>query len=94
MKKTGKLLQKQKDRYIKFKELLRNYVELENRIKALGKISHTTNRRKVIFKTLNRKILLNKSHSLTTPLANFVKDSILRNHGVNISIPVDIYIEK
>ena len=31
------MLQKQKDRYLQFKDLVTSYVELENRIKALGK---------------------------------------------------------
>ena len=34
-KKEDKFLQKQNDRYIHFKELLGNYVELANRLKAL-----------------------------------------------------------
>ena len=41
-KNTDKLLQKQTDRYIHFKELLRNYVDLENRLKALEE-SFSTN---------------------------------------------------
>ena len=36
-KNRDKLSQKQNDRYIHFKELLRKYVELENRLKALEK---------------------------------------------------------
>ena len=35
MKKIKRLLQKQNDRYIHFEKLLRNYVELENRLKAM-----------------------------------------------------------
>ena len=34
-KNRDKFLQKQNDRYIHFKELLRNYVEIENRLKAM-----------------------------------------------------------
>ena len=37
MKKIDKLLHKQNDRYINVKELLRAYVDLENRLKALEK---------------------------------------------------------
>ena len=38
--KKDKLLQKQKGRYIHFKELVRSYVESENRLKHWKKISH------------------------------------------------------
>ena len=36
-----KLLRKQNDRYVHFKELLTNYVELENRLKFLQEKSYT-----------------------------------------------------
>ena len=35
MKKREKLLQKQSNSYINFKELVRSYVDLENRLKAM-----------------------------------------------------------
>ena len=39
LKKRKKLLQKQNDRFIQFNELLRSYVELENKLKAIKKNS-------------------------------------------------------
>ena len=36
-KNKEKLLEKQNDRYINFKELVRTYVELENRFKSIGR---------------------------------------------------------
>ena len=36
-KNKDQILQKQNDRYIHFKELIRTYVELENRIKSIGR---------------------------------------------------------
>ena len=46
------------------------------------------------FKKLNRFIRICKRHSLTTYFVKSVIDSIQKNDGINISIPVDIYIEK
>ena len=42
------------------------------------------------FKKLNRYILICKWHSLTIHIANFVKDSILKNYGISIFILVDV----
>ena len=42
-KNRDKLLQKQNERQIQFKELLRSYAVLENRIKFLEEISQETN---------------------------------------------------
>ena len=46
------------------------------------------------FKNLNRFIRICKWHSLTTCFVKSLIDSIQKNDGINISIPVDIYIEK
>ena len=39
-----RLLQKQNDRYINFRELQRSYVELQNRLKALEEIKRNQNK--------------------------------------------------
>ena len=52
---SDKLLQKQNERYIRFKELLRNYVELQNRLKALEEnFSKKPSKQMYFFKKMNR----------------------------------------
>ena len=92
-KNRDKLLQKQNDyrnkRYTDYKELLKSYVELQNKIKNIGrKVSYTTNRK------LNRFVIISKWHSLTTYTVKSVIDLLLKNNGINISLLEDICIEK
>ena len=93
-KNRDKLLQKQHNKCTHFKELVRNYIDLENRLKALEENFIHTNRKKFFSKKLDRYILLCKWHFLVTHYANFLKDSKLKNNGTDIFFLVGIYIEK
>ena len=81
-KKREKLLQKQNERCTHFKELLRIYVELENRLKAMEeKTDEKLMKQKptftvlMVFEKLNRYIFICKWHFLTTNIVSFVKNS-------------------
>ena len=62
--------------------------DLNNKTEELTEVMET------LFQKLNRFIRICKWHSLTTYFVKSVIDSIQKNDGINISIQVDIYIEK
>ena len=66
-----------------FKDLVRSYAELQNKLKALEEEVK-----------LNRFLRICKNHSLTIHFVKFVTDSIQKNNGINIILLVDIFIEK
>ena len=76
------------DRSIKFRDLVISYIELKNRLKTLKTLEEK------VQKKLNRFIRICNWHSLTTYFVKSVIDSIQKNNGINISILVDICIEK